>query len=205
MERSIEEEVTMTKTIKLTATGLSGPDWIKRLEKGGYGISIWAKDLLNSPKYEKHRLIKGQEIEVVLVKRSEIDKHPTTKEVQEYAKGKGYEMPSAELSLLLRESLSDEDLKEMGVWYVVVLHDPIEDSDGDPRVLGADRYGGGRGLNAFWDGPGRQWGGSGLFAFSVPASSTENPDTTSLPSESLSALTLISETEEQLAKLKKLI
>ena len=40
----------------------------------------------------------------------------------------------------------------MGLWYIVAMHEPINDSGGDPFLLDAHRYGGGRWLHAYRDG-----------------------------------------------------
>ncbi|MEX0930497.1 MAG: hypothetical protein WDZ79_02335, partial [Candidatus Paceibacterota bacterium] len=67
----------------------------------------------------------------------------------------------------IRESVSDKQMEEMGLWYIAALHDPIKDADGDPFVLCADRDGDGRWLNASRARPGRHWRGFGAFAFLV--------------------------------------
>jgi hypothetical protein len=63
-----------------------------------------------------------------LVKISDIGSksYYTTKEIREYASGKGYTPPSAEVACLLREKMSDRDIEALGVWYVVALHEPIK-------------------------------------------------------------------------------
>jgi hypothetical protein len=50
------------------------------------------------------------------------------------------------------------------------MHEPIKDSYGDPGVLGANRFDGGRWVDAYCDPSGSQWGGRGTFAFVLPAS-----------------------------------
>ncbi len=83
----------------------------------------------------------------------------------------GYGKPLGGFIPRVRESVSDKQMEEMGgAWYIAGLHDPIEDSDGRPGVLGADRDDGGRRLCAYWGGPSGQWDDGGLFAFPVPAS-----------------------------------
>lgn len=165
-----------TKTIKLTALGLSGPEWIARLEKKKYRVSDWAKQLLNSPEYEKHRLKKGETIEVALVKHTDVGINPTTKQIQDYAKKQGYGMSTAEVALLIREALSDKQMEDMGIYYISNLHDPIKDSGGIPYVLCPYRDDGGRWVFARWGCPDRRWDGSGASAFPVPASKASTLD-----------------------------
>lgn len=164
------------KTLPVKTLGLTGPQWIMRLEKDGYRVSSYAKDVLNSPDYKPMK--KGVQVELAFVSVKDMGKEwATTAEIQAYAASKGYEMPTPEIALLVREAMSDADMEALGVWYVAVLHAPIKDADGDPRVLNADRGGGGRWVSACWGGPGRRWAARGAFAFLVPASSTETSGT----------------------------
>ena len=173
------------KTIKLTALGLSGPGWIRRLEKKKFFVSDWAKEILENPEYEKHRLKKGEEIEVALVKLTDVGDDPTTKELQDYATARGYGLPVAEIALLLREAVSDDEIEKIGSWYICVLHKPIKESGGSPFVLFAFRDGGGRRLSAYWVRPGDQWGDDGLFAFPVLASKSSALESQPLHSDTL--------------------
>lgn len=165
------------KTIIIKGTGLTGKQWITRLENGGYHISSWAEEIILSPEFDKQRLKKGEEQTITFIKHSDVGNSPTTKEIQEYAKTKGCQMPSPELALLIREQVSDEEMKAMSIWYIVSLHDPIKDSVGSPFVLSADRRGDGRWVSAFWDSPDRRWSTDGASAFPVSASSTQKLDT----------------------------
>ena len=81
---------------------------------------------------------------------------------------KGWVKPHWEVSCLIRDMFTDEQLKEMGLWYIVTMHEPIKDSDGDPRLLHAYRLDGGGWLGAHYDRPDGEWNGSGGFAFVVP-------------------------------------
>jgi len=55
----------------------------------------------------------------------------------------------------------------MDLWWVVAMHEPIKDSDGDPNLLGADRRDGGRWLDADYGRPGDRWCRESGFAFAV--------------------------------------
>lgn len=177
-----------TTTLKLTARGLTGPRWIKRLEKEKYNVSSWAKDILNNPDYKKHILKKNTKLSVAFISVKDTGKtYPTTQEIKDYAVKQGYEIPTAEVALLVREAISDEEMEKMGFWYISTLHESVKDSDGGPGVLGAHRYGGGRWAYAFWDRPGYGWNDDGAFAFLVPAS---NSKLSSTDTETLNPLNL---------------
>ena len=166
--------------VTVTGLDLTGVQEIERLEAAGYVLSNWAKSCLLSTKKDsydkKHRLVANQLYKVALMPGKEIpDANRTADALRKRGMEKyGYGKPQGGLIPRIRESVSDKQMEEMdGAWYIAGLHDPIEDSDGDPSVLDADRSGGGRGLDASWDGPGGRWGDDGLFAFPVLASGTQ--------------------------------
>jgi hypothetical protein len=70
----------------------------------------------------------------------------------------------AEFALLIREKFTDAELEALDLWYIAVLHEPIIDSVGNPRVLCSYRRDGSY-VHAFFDNPARQWAGNGAFAF----------------------------------------
>lgn len=191
--------------MKLKTTGLTGTQWLARLDKGGYKVSSFAKEIILSKEFDKLNLKKGVSQEIAIVKHSDVGVNPTTQEIREYAKAKGYDMPTPEFALLVREQLSDEDIEKLGVWYVLTLHDPIKDSDGGPCVLYAGRDDGGRWVYAGWDNPGRRWNTVGASAFPVSASGTQKSDTKlSLNPESLTlelAIKMVKEAGYQVAKI----
>ena len=162
--------------IVLTFDGLdlTGEQEIERLNEAGFRVSDWAKSCLTSKKkdgYDKcHRLEDGREYQLVIIPGKEVGRNRTTAELRKYAAGFGYEQPLAGAAPRMRESVSDEMMKEMGFWYIAALHDHITGSVGSPGALDANRRGDGHWLHASWDDPGGQWVGDGAFAFLVPAS-----------------------------------
>ncbi len=166
--------------VVLTFIGLdlTGAQEVERLG-AAYRVGELAKSCLLSTATDSydanHRLVLGQEYKVALVPHSEIkrDSDRTTRNLREWGrKNYGYGKPLAGLTPRIRERLSDKQLEELGLLYVVVLHDPIVDSDGDPRVLDAGRRGGGRWLGTCWARPDDQWYVGGASAFPVLASGT---------------------------------
>lgn len=163
------------KTITVKTLGLTGPQWIERLEKNKYRIGSYAKEILNSPDFKPCE--SGEQIEIAFISVKDMDKSlATTQEIKAYAKSKGYGNAYPEIALLVREAISDEEMEKMGFWYIASLHDPIKDSDGLPSVLRAYRSDGGRWVDACWDFPDDQWNTSGAFAFPVLASSPKTSD-----------------------------
>ena len=165
--------------VTVTGLDLTGAQEIERLEAAGYVLSDYFKSCLLSKKkdsYDKnHRLVAGQSYKLALMPGKEIERDVdrTTDALRKRGMEKyGYGKPLGGHIPRVRESVSDKQMEEMpgSPWYIAGLHDPIEDSDGDPGVLGANRGDGGRRLRASWGAPGVQWYDNGLFAFPVPAS-----------------------------------
>lgn len=167
-------------------TGLSGAEWLKRLEKGGQTVSDRARDILTRPDYDaNHRLETGKEYKIVLVNGNEIpkDSERKTDKLKEFARRelgrtenlraferrelgeKAVAELKGEHALLIREKFTNAELEKMGLWYIVILHKPIVDSSGDARVLDTDRADDKPWVSAFCDDPDHRWSNRGAFAF----------------------------------------
>jgi len=149
----------------VTSDGTTGPDWITRLEKQGFRIGSYAKSVLLSSAFEptngvatKIAVLKGEFFEAG---------DRVTENIRAAATRSGFVPPSAEAACLIREMFTDKEIEAMGLWWIVIMHEPINDSDGDPNLLGAGRYGDGRWLYAYFDEPGRRWNRGDGFAFAV--------------------------------------
>ncbi len=155
---------------------LTGAEEVARLSAAKYDVRPYAKSCLLSTRddsYDRHhRLVAGQTYRVALVPGAEIkaDRERTTDALRKLGIERyGYEKPFGGIVPRIRENVSDKDMEELGIYYIAALHDPILGSDGVPNVLCSDRDVSGRRLGAGWGGPGRQWSGSGAFAFLLPA------------------------------------
>jgi hypothetical protein len=170
-ERNKHGHVVLT----LIGLDLTGVAEVKRTEAANYRISVYAKSCLLSTREDSydlhHRLVAGQIYKVALMPGKEIerDSDRTTANLRERGmKHYGYGRPLGGLIPRVRETLSDSQIKELGIWYATALHDPVTDSGGDPRVLSAGR-GDGPWVEAYWDGPDGQWDDYGAFVFPVSA------------------------------------
>ncbi|MBI2024535.1 MAG: hypothetical protein HYT03_00370, partial [Candidatus Harrisonbacteria bacterium] len=95
-----------------------------------------------------------------------------TKKIRAEADKRKLSKPNAELACLIREKFTDKEIEAMGLWYIVAMHEPINDSVGDPDLLSADRGGAGRWLSVCR--PGRRWCRDGGFAFAVSQVSSQH-------------------------------
>lgn len=148
----------------LVSNGLTGPEWITHLESKGFKLTKWAKDLLNSKDFVPTP--KGTVHEMGAIRATQFqDSDRTTKAIRAKAEGLKMSKPNPETACLIRELFTDKELEEMGLWYIVPMHEPILDSDCGPCLLDANRYGDGRYLGTHCGRPVVQWIDSGAFAF----------------------------------------
>lgn len=170
-----------------------GRDEITYLQLGGVNVGIHAQELLRHPDYdEHHRLVSNQVYNVVLipgwgvpvVQRSEEDiaahrarvgphgavytKTRGAADIQEFARLLGYGPPLAGMVPRIREVVSDEDMEAMGFWYIMALHQPIPDVDGQPRFLHSIWHHSARTVGTCVDSPFILLGQHGAIAFSLP-------------------------------------
>ncbi|MFW0837448.1 MAG: hypothetical protein ACKKL5_00400 [Candidatus Komeilibacteria bacterium] len=147
----------------VTSDGTTGPERIKRLEDKGFCISDFAKRLLNSSEFKPTN---GITAEVAVLKGDLFsDGDRITKKIRAYAKKQKFTIPNAEIACLIREQFTDEDIKVMGLSWIIAMHEPIKDSDGDPSLLSTLREGDGHWLDAYWDEPDGRWNYNCGFGF----------------------------------------
>lgn len=150
----------------VVSDGTTGEEWITWLETNGFRASKYAKSVLLSPDFVPTT---GVAYQVAVLKgKSFSDKDRVTSMIRAEAASRSWNKPPAELACLIRKKFSDEDLKAMGLWWIVTFHEPIKDSDGRLSLLAASRRGDGRWLDACYDCPDCRWGAFGGFAFVVP-------------------------------------
>ena len=147
----------------VTSDGKTGPEWITHLEAKGDRVGDYAKQLLCSDDFQP---INGIIYEIAVLKGMLFnDKDRITKKIRSSASERQLTTPNVEVACLIRDKFTDEEIEAMGLTWIVTMHEPIKDSDGNLRLLRADRGGDGRWLSADYDGPDCGWGRDGGFAF----------------------------------------
>jgi hypothetical protein len=116
-------------------TGITGPEWSKMLN-----TSKWADDLLNSDDFQATT---GKIYKIAIIPGKFFsDKDRTManirKEIDRRKWSQGSEI-SSEIACLLRRHLSDQDIADLGLYWLITMHEPIKDSDGDPSLLSMNR------------------------------------------------------------------
>ena len=150
----------------VTSDGTTGDDWITRLESKGFRVGDYAKQVLHSPDFKP---LVGLTTQKVAVLKGTLfdDDGRITKKIRAEADKRKLTKPNAELACFIREKFTDKEIEAMGLLYIVAMHEPINDSGGDPSLLGADRSGSGRWLSACCGKPGGRWSRGYGFAFAV--------------------------------------
>ena len=147
----------------VTSNSTTGKQWIKRLESKGFRLSYHAKRLLRSPDFKP---TDGITTEVAVLKGMLFkDNDRITKKIRVEADRRGLTKPNAEVACLIRERLSDEELKAMGFWWIIAMHEPINVAGGDPRLLSVGWHGHSKWLLADYGVSGLMWGRENGFAF----------------------------------------
>jgi hypothetical protein len=149
----------------VTSDGTTGEEWIARLESKGFRVGDYAKSVLRSKSFKPTN---GVTYEIAVLK-GEIfsDNERITKNIRKEAKNRKLSAPNAEVACLIREKFSDKELEVMGLYWIVAMHEPIKDSDGDSKLLSADRDDDGSWLRTGYGSPGSEWHRSNGFAFVV--------------------------------------
>ncbi len=179
VDRLLRGELTLSEVVRfleeddiirfmVTSDGTSGAGWIKRQEQGGYNTSDLAKQLLLSPDFKP---TKGVTTEIVVMKGSLFSNNDrVTRNIRAEASKRKYVAPNPEVACLIRVMFTDKEIKDMGLWGIVTMHEPIKDSGGGPNLLCAYRGDEGRWLDACNGSPDSRWRDGIGFAFAVLAS-----------------------------------
>lgn len=151
--------------LSVTSDGTTGSEWIARLEKKGFRVSDYAKSILLSPDFKP---TSGITTEIAILKGMLFeDSNRITEKIRAEAERRKLTKPNAEVACLIRENFSDEEIEAMGLWWIVIMHEPINDSDGVPFLLLALRYDAVRWLASYFGKPGLKWDRDDGFAFVV--------------------------------------
>ena len=150
----------------VVSNGKTGEEWIVHLNGKGLPVGSYAQSVLRHKNFKPTKAGTVHQIGVLPGKLFS-DNDRITKNIRGNAKKRKMTDPHAEVACLIRDMFSDEEIKEMGLDWIITMHEPIPDSDGDPGVLGARRFLG-YGLDACDGDPDDRWYCGDGFAFSVP-------------------------------------
>ena len=122
----------------LVSNGKTGEEWITHLEGKGLPVGDYAKSVL---RHKDFKPTKAGTVHSIAVLQGQLfsDNDRITKNIRAEAKKRKLVDPHAEVACLIRDMSSDEEIKEMGLDWIITMHEPIPDSDGDLDVLGTNR------------------------------------------------------------------
>lgn len=149
----------------VTSDGTTGEEWIARLEKKGYHVSVYTKILLRSGDFKP---TSGNTTAIAVLKGvifKDVDR--ITKKIRAEAERRKLTKPNVEVACLIREMFTDKEIEDMGLSWIVTMHEPIEDSTGALSLLRSYRYGNGSCLYPRCDDPDGYWDSDGGFAFAA--------------------------------------
>ena len=145
--------------------GTTGRQWIERLAGKKIQIGEYSKYIFLSNDFKptigiitEIAVIKGMLFE---------DSERVTKNIRAMAESLKFTKPNPEVACLIREMFTDAEIEEMGLRWIVAMHEPIKDSGGGPFLLGTARADDGAWLDARYDRPDYQWHRDNGFAFAV--------------------------------------
>jgi len=150
-------------TLSVTSDGTTGEAWISRLEDRGFKVGRYSKQLLTSKDFKPTKGITTQ----ISILKGELftDEDRITKNIRSQAEKRKLQKPNPEVACLIREYLSDDDIKSMGLWCLVVMHEPIKDICDVPGLLGVCHSYGDDLLYAYFGFPSHRWDLDSGFVF----------------------------------------
>ena len=158
----------------VTSNGMTREQWEYHLERRDWRIGDWGDWGRNVLRRASDAPTNGVIYNIVVRPGKKIsDSDRITGKIRAAADKKGWLKPHWEVACLIRETFMDEQLEQMGLWYIVTMHEPIKDFDGDLDLLGSGRRDGGRWLNGHCRRAGLLWSDDGGFAFAVPQVSSQ--------------------------------
>lgn len=147
----------------VVSNGKTGEEWITYLNGKGLPVGSYAQSVLRHKKFKPTKTGTIHQIGVISGKLfSNNDR--TTKNFRDDAKKRKMTDPHAEVACLIRDMFSDKEIKEMGLDWIITMHEPIPDSYGNLCLLGTARYDDYM-LHAFYSNPGNRWHRENGFAF----------------------------------------
>jgi len=141
--------------ISVITKGQTGEQFIRSLAEQGVKVGDRARQLLTGRKFITTN---GVTHELVFMLGSDIGStRYTNGGIRSYAQAFGYITPPPEVALYLREMISQDDMKQAGLSGIIVMHEPIADIKGNPRLLAALRRDDGPWLETYPGQPEHKW------------------------------------------------
>ncbi len=116
--------------------GIMGGNLIRSLEYQGYRLGDEAKVIIRSTNF---RPVLGTVTNVAVIKGSNFEElGRNTSKVRAFAAQRKFQTIDTEVISLIRQMFTDSHLSDMGLLWMVGMHEPVE-VYGEPRLLGLHR------------------------------------------------------------------
>jgi len=153
--------------------GTMGEGWVKRLKKGGLGMSSCAEAILRAEDFWPTH---SRKINAIILKGASFPGgglpggSMTTENVFKRAYELGFELLEPEAACLIHANFTGQGgIVNMGISRIVVAHRRVTRiPPSAPSLLCVDQYEGGGWLSAFNNDPNSRWGNNFGFAFAAP-------------------------------------
>ncbi len=155
----------------VVSSGFTPQQWAEHFKEKGIQIGDCASQLLFSPSF---KTTNGVRYNVAVLPGAMFkDDNRVTQNIRNEAGNHKLTKPEMELACLIRDTFTDEEVRKMGLKWIITMHEAVKDSDGSPSQLGTVCDGGNPWLRAYYDNPGRCWLQDSGFAFLEQVSSSE--------------------------------
>ena len=150
----------------LTSDGTTGDGWISRFKESGVNLSRYTKNALRSSAFQPTN---GISTDIVILRGALFsDAHRIISNIRDVGTACKFTKPNAEAACLIRMMLTDKMIEEMGLTWIIVMHEPIKEFDRVPILLNVSRNDDGCRLDADCDKPDNRWTRGCGFAFALP-------------------------------------
>lgn len=154
----------------LTSDGRTGEQFLFDLEKAGLSVDDFAKVIMKSKEFNA-TVTTGTKYRVAVIKGSEFtDADRNTANIRKEIAKLGGIMPPAELAPLLRLNFSNEEIKDLRLMWLIPMHQPINDYNSTPEMLGLHATDFNDQLNSNLGEPMKKWRVIYGFVFLLPLS-----------------------------------
>lgn len=131
---------------RVTSNGMTPQQWVQYLNLRGWHVTDMALSVLELAREAPTR---GVTYDVVVITSKSLGIDITREKVRVAAKNKGWISPHWEVACLIRDALTDEQLKHLDLNGIFTMHEPIKfPSDNSLGVLLSSTFGLGGTLNA---------------------------------------------------------
>ncbi len=143
---------------EVTANGWSGQHWVDYFKANGVDVGQYANSILLSPDF---KITPGGTVVKATVFKGEIfsDSDRITGKIRAFVARCQLKLltPNTDLACLIRKDLTNKEVRDMGLRWIIGMSETVKDSDGGPSLLCSRCDGSGPWLTARYGFPECRW------------------------------------------------